>query len=383
MVNNMQNMIGNPFIIAGRYVSDEYFCDRESETRELVSNIKNWRNTVLVSPRRMGKSGLIEHTFAQKDIASDYETFYVDIYATSSLDDFVMLLGKDITARLQSRGSKLLERFLTVVSSVKATFSADRFTGLPSLELSLGEAPSSMKTLEQIFQFLESSERPCVVAIDEFQQIAEYNEGKKIIATLRTLVQMCKQTRFIFAGSNRRMMDGLFNSPSEPFFMSCSPVALGPIDKTKYREFSVRHFQTFNKELSNECFDRVYDYFEGHTWYVQYVMNRLFEMTAESQTAQIEMVGAAIDHILGVFHVTFQNILSHYSERQRALLIAVAKEQKVQGILSGSFIKRYRLNSSSSVQGALKPLLDNETIVRDGETYFIDNRFFSIWLSRR
>lgn len=379
----MQNRLKNPFVITGRYVSDDYFCDRESETKELVSNIMNWRNTVLVSPRRMGKSGLIEHTFAQDSIASDYETFYVDIYATSSLDDLVLLLGKDITSRLQSRSSKLLERFLTVVSSVKATLSTDRFTGLPSFELSLGEAPSSKKTLEQIFQFLESSERPCVVAIDEFQQIAEYNDGKNIIATLRTLVQECKQSRFIFAGSNRRMMDELFNSPSEPFFMSCSPVTLGPIDKTKYCDFSVRHFQAFNKDLSRECFDRVYDYFEGHTWYVQYVMNRLFEMTAESQTANNEMVGEAIGHILGVFHVTFQNILSHYSQRQRALLIAIAKEQRAQGILSGSFIKKYRLNSSSSVQGALKPLLDNETIVRDGETYYIDNHFFSIWLSRR
>lgn len=379
----MQNRLKNPFVITGRYVSDDYFCDRESETKELVSNIKNWRNTVLVSPRRMGKSGLIEHTFAQEGIASDYETFYVDIYATSSLDDLVLLLGKDITSRLQSRGSKLLERFLTVVSSVKATLSTDRFTGLPSFELSLGETPSPKKTLEQIFEFLESSERPCVVAIDEFQQIAEYNEGKKIIATLRTLEQKCKQTRFIFAGSNRRMMDELFNSPSEPFFMSCSPVTLGPIDKTKYCDFSVRHFQAFNKDLSRECFDKIYDYFAGHTWYVQYVMNRLFEMTTESQTADNEMVGEAIDHILGVFHVTFQSILSHYSQRQRALLIAIAKEQRAQGILSGAFIKKHRLNSSSSVQGALKPLLDNETIVRDGETYYIDNHFFSIWLSRR
>jgi len=379
----MHKRLENPFIITGRYVSDDYFCDREAETKELVSNIKNWRNSVLVSPRRMGKSGLVEHTFVQPEIATGYETFYVDVYATSTLDDFVLLLGKDITARLQSKGSKLVERFLTIVSSLKATFTTDQFTGLPALELSLGEMQSSMKTLEQIFQFLETSDKPCVVAIDEFQQIADYEDGKKVIATLRTLVQGCKQTRFIFAGSNRRMMDVLFNSPSEPFFMSCSPVSLGPIDKTKYREFSISLFNGYKKNLSVDCFDMVYDYFEGHTWYVQYVLNRLFEMTAETETAGREMVGEAIEHILGVFNVTYQNILSNYSERQRALLIAVAKERRVQGILSGEFVKKYRLNSASSVQGALKALLDNETIVRDGETYRIDNHFFSIWLSRR
>ena len=379
----MQFQPENPFLISGRYVSETYFCDREVETRELVSNISNWRNTVLSSPRRMGKSGLIEHTFAQSEIASRYETFYVDIYATSSLDDLVLLLGKDITSRLQSRGSKLLERFFAAVSSIKAMLSADSITGMPSLELSLGDTVSSQKTLEQIFGFLEASEKPCVLAIDEFQQIADYPDGKKIIAAIRTMVQSCKQTRFIFAGSNRRMMGTLFNSPSEPFFMSCSPISLAAIDKTRYREFAMQHFSNRHKTLSRDCFDFVYDYFAGHTWYVQYVLNRLFEMTPESATADRELVGEAVEYILGVFNVTYQNLLANFSEKQRSLLIAIAKERSVTGILSASFVKKYRLASSSSVQGALKALLDNETIVRDGETYYIDNRFFSIWLSRR
>lgn len=379
----MRKTIDNPFIISGKYISDDYFCDREKETEELISNIVNWRNSVLISPRRMGKSGLVEHTFSQREIAGNFECFYVDIYATSSLDDFVLLLSKEITGRLQSKGSKLIERFFSVVSSIRGTFSADPVTGAPSFDLSLGDAISSTKTLEQLFGFLESSKTPCVVAIDEFQQISDYPDGKKMIAMLRTQVQNCKQTRFIFAGSNRRMMGKLFNTPSEPFFMSCSLVPLEAIDKEKYRTFATNHFSMSGKKLESECFGAVYDRFEGHTWYVQYVMNRLYEMTAEGETADTTMVGQALDHILGVFNVTFQNLLATYSDRQRLLLRAVAKEGKVRGILSGKFITDHRLGSSSSVQGALNVLLEDETIVREGDEYYIGNRFFSLWLARR
>lgn len=379
----MQFIVDNPFIISGKYISEEYFCDREKETEELVGNIINWRNSVLISPRRMGKSGLIEHTFCQKEISGRFECFYIDIYATSSLDDFVLSLGKEITDRLQSKGSKLIEKFFSAVSSIRGTFSSDPVTGAPSFDLSLGDFHSPSKTLEQLFGFLESSPRPCVVAIDEFQQIADYPDGKKVMALLRTYVQNCKQTRFIFSGSNRRMMGKLFNTPSEPFFMSCSQVPLEAIDKDKYRAFATGHFKASGKSLSEDCFDAVYDRFEGHTWYVQYVLNRLYEMTPNGGIADVLMIGQALEHILGVFNVTFQNLLLTYSDKQRGLLRAVAKERKVQGILSGQFVNMHRLGSPSSVQGALNPLLEDETIVREGDVYHIGNLFFSLWLARR
>jgi len=378
----MQRVVDNPFIITGKYVSKEYFCDRGPETAELVSNIINWRNSVLVSPRRMGKSGLISHTFSQTAISKAFECLYIDIFASSSLDDFVLMLGKEITSRLQPRGSKFIERFFSVVTSIRGSISADPVTGAPSFDLSLGDMSSPSKTLEQLFSFLESSTRPCVVAIDEFQQIADYPDGTKTIAKLRTLVQNCKQTRFIFAGSNRRMMDKLFNNPSEPFFMSCSPVSLDVIGQDKYRAFARDHFSKAGKILEGECFDVVYDRFEGHTWYVQYVLNRLYEMTSEGESVDKEMIGQALEHILGVFNVTFQNLFCRYSERQRALLRAVAKEGRVTGILSSKFINAHRLGSSSSVQAALNALLQDESIVRNADIYQISNRFFSLWLAK-
>lgn len=372
----------NPFIVTGRYVAEEYFCDRVAETRQLEANIINWRNTVLVSSRRMGKSGLIEHTFAQKSIKDGYETFYIDIFATSTFEELVFMLSKEITSRLQTKSKKLIDRFFTVVNSIQASFGMDPITGAPSFSISLGDIHESIKTLAQVFEFLESNEIPCVVAIDEFQQIAEYPDGKKVIATLRTLVQNCKQTRFIFAGSNRRMMGTLFNNPSEPFYQSCIPLYLNAIAEKEYCRFAQSHFQNADKTLPEACFSAVYQRFEGHTWYVQTILNRLFEICAKDSSITETDVEEAVNYILDVNTITFQEMLKSYSVKQKMLLIAIAKEGIVDGITGSAFIKKHALPSASSVQGAAKALLEIEVIIRESNGYQISNRFFSLWLAR-
>lgn len=376
-------MAMNPFIITGRYVAPEYFCDREKETAELLSNVRNWRNTVLISLRRMGKSGLISHLYCLDRIRNDYETFFIDIYDTVNIEEFVLLLSKEIASRLQPKGLRMLERFISAVNSLKISFGTDLLTGMPSVDLSLGDIINPEKTLEQIFNFLEASEKPCIVAVDEFQQIADYPDGHKVIAKLRTLVQSCRQTRFIFAGSNRRMMSELFNSPSEPFFMSCTPINLEPIARDAYTEFVCRHFESAGKKISPECVEYVYDLFDGHTWFVQYVFNRLYEMTDSRGPATVEAAHEAIRYILEIFSPSFQEIFVRMSERQRTLLIAIAKVDKVASPTGVEFITRYGLRSASAVQGALKPLMKDETVSYVNGHYLISNRFFSLWLARR
>jgi hypothetical protein len=331
----------------------------------------------------MGKSGLIGHVFSTPEISKEYETFFIDIYDTTSLDDFVLLLGKEICERLQSRGEKLVEKFLMTVSSVVASFSADPISGMPSIDLKPSATSSAGKSLEQIFKFLESSSRPCVVAIDEFQQIADYRDGKKIIATLRKLVQNCQNTCFIFAGSNRRMMGQLFNTPSEPFFMSCTPLYLDAIALDKYTDFVSGHFKNNGKKIEKKCIETGYTLFDGHTWYMQYVFNRIFEATDAGQTANLQSIETAISNIFDIFEHVFQEMLLRVSEKQKALLIAVAKENKVKNITGSQFISTYNLKTASAIQGALRPLIENETITKEVDCYRITNRFFSLWIAKR
>ena len=373
----------NPFVVTERYVGPEYFCDRETETAELLSNIVNGRNTVLISLRRMGKSGLVSHLYNKEEIRRGYECFFLDIYDTTSIDDFVLLFSKEVVSRLQSQGMKFIEKFISIVNSMRVSFGSDPVTGQPSIEVSLQEIKNPVKTLEQIFSFLESSSQPCVVTIDEFQQIADYKEGKKHIATLRTLVQSCVKTRFIFSGSNRRMMSKLFNSPSEPFFMSSSPIMLEPINKEKYVEFVSAHFGEADKPITTESIEYVYERFDGHTWFIQYVFNRLYEMTGKDTPATKELADEAVSYILSLFSPMFKEIFARMSEKQRALLVAISKEHKVTAPTGEEFISKYSLRSASAVQGAMRPLIEDETIAFNNGLYFITNRFFSLWLSRR
>lgn len=373
----------NPFVVTERYVGPEYFCDRETETAELLSNIVNGRNTVLISLRRMGKSGLVSHLYNKEEIRRGYECFFLDIYDTTSIDDFVLLFSKEVVSRLQSQGMKFIEKFISIVNSMRVSFGSDPVTGQPSIEVSLQEIKNPVKTLEQIFTFLESSSQPCVVTIDEFQQIADYKEGKKHIATLRTLVQSCVKTRFIFSGSNRRMMSKLFNSPSEPFFMSSSPIMLEPINKEKYVEFVSAHFGEADKPITTESIEYVYERFDGHTWFIQYVFNRLYEMSGKDTPATKELADEAVSYILSLFSPMFKEIFARMSERQRALLVAISKERKVTAPTGEEFISKYSLRSASAVQGAMRPLIEDETIAFNNGLYFITNRFFSLWLSRR
>ena len=373
----------NPFVVTERYVGPEYFCDRETETAELLSNIVNGRNTVLISLRRMGKSGLVSHLYNKEEIRRGYECFFLDIYDTTSIDDFVLLFSKEVVSRLQSQGMKFIEKFISIVNSMRVSFGSDPVTGQPSIEVSLQEIKNPVKTLEQIFSFLESSSQPCVVTIDEFQQMADYKEGKKHIATLRTLVQSCVKTRFIFSGSNRRMMSKLFNSPSEPFFMSTSPIMLEPINKEKYVEFVSAHFGEADKPITTESIEYVYERFDGHTWFIQYVFNRLYEMSGKDTPATKELADEAVSYILSLFSPMFKEIFARMSEKQRALLVAISKERKVTAPTGEEFISKYSLRSASAVQGAMRPLIEDETIAFNNGLYFITNRFFSLWLSRR
>ena len=146
--------IVNPFITTG-YLSPQYFCDREEETRQLIENIANGNNIALISSRRMGKTGLITHSFQKKEVQKNYLTFFIDIYSTGSLRDFVFILSKEIVERLKPFDKKTIETFWSTVKSLQTGISFNPM-GVPSFNLKLGEIQSVETTLDEIFRYLNS-----------------------------------------------------------------------------------------------------------------------------------------------------------------------------------------------------------------------------------
>ena len=369
----------NPFITSG-YVSDDYFCDREKESKEVIKTITNGNNLAIISPRRMGKTGLILHSFHQPEINKHYNCFFIDIYATNNLKEFVFKLGKEIFETLKPSGTKFIDSFFSIISSLRPAFKIDSITGAPTFDIGIGEIGEPAFSLEQIFRYLEAADKPCLVAIDEFQQIANYSEHN-IEAVLRTHIQQCKNTSFIFAGSQRHIMQNIFFSSSRPFYQSVSLLTLKAINEKVYVDFVQKHFRDGNIEIPKELVSIIYRVFEGHTWYIQNIFNELYAITEQGETCTLEFIQESVKRKIASYEPLFLSTLSLLTERQKEILYAISKEGKARLVTSAAFIKKHGLLSSSSVQTAIKQLLDKEIITSENNVYQVYDRFFGLWLT--
>ena len=370
----------NPFVV-GKYVSDNYFCDRVRETEFLRKQILNGRDVALISPRRMGKSGLIQHFFNQSSIREEYYVFFVDIYSTTSLAEFVYLFGKEIYEQLKPQKTQWKEKFFQVISSFRVGFKLDAMSGAPSFDLGLGDIHAPQSTLDEIFNYIDEADKPCIIAIDEFQQIGEYPE-KNVEALLRTQIQRCKKAQFVFSGSKRHLMNNMFNSPSKPFYQSAISMGLDPLPMDEYAKFALRMFEQRGKGLDVDVVNVVWRQFDGYTWYVQMVMNELFSMTEKGSRCDKTMIADAYANIIHVQESSYKNILSQLAPRQKVVLQAIAKEGNACNITSAKFIGKYNLGTASSVQAAVKSLVNNDLITVENGIYRVSDYFFSTWLAK-
>lgn len=369
----------NPFIVAGK-ILPAYFCDREQESVRLIKAVTNGNNMVIISPRRMGKTGLIQFCYEQPEIKDAYYVFFIDILHTSSLREFTYLLGREIYETLVPRGRKMITRFLQTIKSISGKFGFDAMTGTPTFNLELGDIEYPEYTLDEIFHYLATADKPCVVAIDEFQQVAKYPE-KNIEALLRKHIQKIQNCHFVFAGSERHMMQEMFLSSARPFYHSADILELNAIAPEVYIPFVVRHFKQRDRRISAADVRKVYQLFNGHTYYMQRTFNEAFADTPAGETCTRGMLQAAIGNMMAAGATMFREILSNIPERQKALLYAIAKDGEATRIMSAGFIKRHRLGSASSVQAAIKQLKEKELVTEVDKVFSVTDKLFGLWMN--
>ena len=368
----------NPFVTNG-YAGPEYFCDRVQETAILRDLLLNENNVALISPRRLGKTGLIWHVFNNEDIRNSHYCFVVDIYATKNLSDFVNMLGKAVIDELRPKGKKAWEKFINIVSSLRSEISFD-VHGVPSWNMGLGTINNNPAvTLDEIFSYLNQADKPCLVAIDEFQQITKY-EDDTIEASIRTYIQRCTNAHCIFSGSQRHIMNGMFTSPSRPFYQSVTIMNLQPLDLEVYTDFCVGKFEEADTRLDRNVVALLYNRFDAVTSYMHRILNVLYSKTEKGKECKPEMVNEAIDFILRLSSDTYESLYYQMPEKQRMLFLAIAREGKASSITGGAFINKHKLNSASSVNSALKGLLEKDFITVNKNIYSVYDQFFPLWL---
>jgi AAA+ ATPase superfamily predicted ATPase len=355
--------IDNPFVV-NAYASPQLFCDRESETAAITGALCNGRHVMLYSPRRYGKTGLIRHSFDALARKRGTTTVFADIYAANDAHEFNVILLNAVHEALNPTPKLFLKNAMEWFSALRPVVQYDELSGQPSITLERSRHRKEAATTREIFRILREQKRTIFLAIDEFQQIVSFPDVR-MDAVLRTELQGSPNVRCIFSGSQRHILQDLFNNAAKPFYGSADQVELKRIDRELYTDFArtlmKRHKRTLNKEDALFC----YDWCNGHTYYVQVLFNRLFgDARALDRTTIVDVMRSLVreqDAIMATLR-------SALTKGQWDLFAAISREGEVDTPTGGDFIRKHRLSSSAALVQALKALLDRELV------YIIDHR---------
>ncbi|NOX86489.1 MAG: ATP-binding protein [Chlorobi bacterium] len=361
----------NPFTLN---YEPEYFCDRQNELARLSKNISNGRNTLIHSPRRLGKSALIKHFFHTLEKKKNFETIFIDLFATTSLEGFIQAMAENILFKYHSKN--FIEGVKTLLKglSPNISFSPD---GTPGIGLSVQPARYET-TLKELFNYLETRKKKVIIAFDEFQEVAGYPEKGE--AVLRTYIQNLSNVRFIFSGSSNHLLQQMFFSAKRPFYQSVEIMVLDKINRETYFGFIKDNFEKNDKQVAPDALEYLLDFSEIYTYYTQVVCNYAFSETENK--LELQQAYTITDDLIENRKADYQSLLRLLPENQRKVAIAVANEGIIKKPTAIDFILKHRLPSVSSVAQALKSLENKEIICLTNDGYTVYDVFFKRFLQR-
>lgn len=368
----------NPFSITS-YMGPEYFCDRINEINELTEALRNRRNVTLISPRRVGKTGLIQHLFRSLE-PKQVHCIYVDLFSTSNLQEFTKVFAEAVlSARITPYSERVWQEITHFFASLRPVITPDPVSGMPQCSIDI--QPKREKwTLQQIFAYLEKSEQPCYIALDEFQVIAEYQDVK-MEALLRSYIQQLTNVQFIFAGSKKHMMTEMFVSAKRPFYRSSQMMNIDVIDEQQYYQFAAKHLSANGQQIDEATFHELYQLVDGYTWFVQALLNRLYQ--TKNPQIDFNTVLQTLNRILQEEVSSYQMYCRLITDRQLRVIRAIAKEGTVKEPGSNAFLQKYQLGAYSTVRGAILAMVEKELLYqKEDGSYVVYDKFFGHWLKK-
>lgn len=371
----------NPFS-ASSYLGEKYFCDREDETCTIINAAENGRSLVLTSLRRLGKTGLLRHTQGQLTKTKKWITIYLDILDTSSDEELTNRLITQSIQAIEKSNATFLHRTITLFARFNPKFSFDALTGTSSVELSFDNPQDLSMSLDVLFDTFADQKKNIQISIDEFQQIANYDQGSRIDVILRKHMQAKNNVHFIFSGSQSHLLADLFSNPKRPMFSMVQYLTLEAIPYPKYFDFIKEKFEEADKEIEDYAIHEILTWTKTHTYYTQFICNRLFSKNRKAiKLRDVQSMKLEIFQELEFLFINYKNILSR---NQWKVLEAIALEDSLKSVRAQSFTKKYDIPPSTAQQ-SLEYLIEKELVIRkqtkSSTSFSVYDVFLSRWLA--
>lgn len=367
-----------PFIF-GRIATDENFTDREKETEHLVNNFESLINTVIISPRRWGKSSLV-HRAADIAMRADknIRICTIDLFNVKTEEQFYTVLARNLIQGTSSRWEEAVENAKKFFSRLVPKISVGAG---PGNEISIDFDWEEMKSNPD--EILDLSERiaeakgvKIVVCIDEFQNIAEFEDPLFFQRRLRAHWQRHKKVSYCLYGSKRHMMMEVFTDSSMPFYKFGDIFFLNKIDTEHFIPFITERFSSTGKSITEEACRKIVKLADNHPYYVQQLSQLSWLRT--SGQCDVDTVVKAHLSLVEQLSLLFSNLMETLTFQQTCYLHALIAGEK--SITSAETMYRYHISSATAASRSLKTLIKKDILdSTSGEISFQDP-IFEYWL---
>ena len=368
----------NPFVF-GKAVEGSYFTNRTKDAEHLEANLTHGINTILISPRRWGKTSLVKKVMANV-IRPDIKIIYIDVFSCKSEYDFYKVFASTI---IQQTSSKIEEWMATAKEFLSRVITKVAFSPDSIQEYSLSFEFPAKDDAEDILQLPERIAQKkgihIVLCLDEFQQIAEFQDSMTFQKKLRSVWQHQQNVSYCLFGSKRHLMTELFSDSSNPFYKFGDMMFLKKIPTEEWVPFICHKFQETGKVITEKQAERICKVTENLSSYVQHLSWIVWYKAKPVVTN--EMVDESIEELLEQNKVFFQREVEGLTELQLNLLKAIANGVDT-GFTKKEVIKKYRLESSANVQGIKKSLLKKDLIDIDGSIITYNDPLFKLWIKK-
>ncbi len=369
----------NPFQY-GVVIDDRAFCNRKEEISYLKNQIRNGYSTWLFSPRRFGKTSLVEKVFRE---LNDTICIYIDLYNIRSKDDFCRKYSKVVAEELfnwKDDIKRLTENLSNAFKQLSPTVSFDE-SGIPSFSLNVHkvEKQEDIETILEVPHKVSSrsSKRLCI-AFDEFQEIKRIDPF--LLNWMRSSFQRHVDISYIFLGSKQSLMEDIFSSIKSPFYEFAAKMNLSTIHKDELFTFIEENFRISNLPVEEHTINEILEKSECQPHFTQYFASVVFDLinTGRDQNDG-DFQNFWMKRVIIPQTDVFQDIYDQITNSQRATLQAIARLDST-GIYSEETRTQYQLPVSSSLSEVLKALQKRGLVYKTGDSYKITNPIFKGWL---